>query len=672
MKNKITFYLLVFLLISGFLFSQDTPMRISYITGNVMVQRGYDFGFEDATLNLPITSGDRIMSEEGRVEIQLKGFNYLRLDRYTKADIEERGNSLYVKVLSGSIYLDVKEANSYEDIVVGFPSGEAVLLENGEYRIDVKNNGTTLIKVYEGVSEVYTNDGTKYVRRSQLIQIESGRFLTAPSYIYHSNRDDFDFWNEERNKMKVRYTKRGRYLQGDLSYYEDDLSQNGTWVYISSCGYCWRPRVTISYWRPYYFGRWTWVYPYGWVWVSYEPFGWITYHYGWWYWDPYYGWVWRPGYTWAPAWVRWYYWNDYVAWVPIDWYGYPVIIVNGRRWTRYDRLPITARSAVVLRKNQLMSKDVSKFSIKANTTSLKKVILKPANSQPFALKKLEKIRKGDKIILKRNFTPTFAKTKGILTPSKKFSSIQKNISIKNSFNSQEKRLYKKTSQSKENTSSYYNKKGKVYKKDKSGQGSYSGASIKKKKTRSKTSSSSPSSSSSSSSTTKKKIKKKKEGYYYKDDSSTQRSSYRYTTDSNYSKRSYRTNNPYKFYYYKKSSSKNKSYTYSENSKNSYYKNPYRSYYNKNSSSYYNYKSNNSYNKNYNYSSYYKRSRNSGGGFYYKNSSKSYTNYSKSSGSKGFSFKSKSSSTKSYSNRGSYTTPHSSSRSSSRTYRKKKD
>jgi hypothetical protein len=55
----------------------------------------------------------------------------------------------------------------------------------------------------------------------------------------------------------------------------------------------WQPKVATG-WSPYYYGRWSWVSPYGWTWVSYEPWGWYPYHYGWWASDPFFGWIWCP------------------------------------------------------------------------------------------------------------------------------------------------------------------------------------------------------------------------------------------------------------------------------------------------------------------------------------------------------------------------------------------
>jgi len=47
-------------------------------------------------------------------------------------------------------------------------------------------------------------------------------------------------------------------------------------------------------WSPYVYGRWAWISPYGWTWVSYEPWGWYPYRCGYWVPDPVYGWFWSP------------------------------------------------------------------------------------------------------------------------------------------------------------------------------------------------------------------------------------------------------------------------------------------------------------------------------------------------------------------------------------------
>src|SRR5262249_19805647 len=62
--------------------------------------------------------------------------------------------------------------------------------------------------------------------------------------------------------------------------------------------------------------------PWGWTWVSSEPWAW-TFHYGSWAWTDAYGWVWLPGTTWGPGWVTWFWADGYVGWMPLPRVGAP-------------------------------------------------------------------------------------------------------------------------------------------------------------------------------------------------------------------------------------------------------------------------------------------------------------------------------------------------------------
>lgn len=103
----------------------------------------------------------------------------------------------------------------------------------------------------------------------------------------------------------------------DVSYFHDQLSDDGTWYEDPEYGEVWAPRGVDSEWRPYTRGSWANTDEYGWYWVSDEPFGWATYHYGRWHLSPRWGWVWVPGTRWGPAWVAWRSSDEYVGWAPL-------------------------------------------------------------------------------------------------------------------------------------------------------------------------------------------------------------------------------------------------------------------------------------------------------------------------------------------------------------------
>ena len=103
----------------------------------------------------------------------------------------------------------------------------------------------------------------------------------------------------------------------DISVFQGALAPYGNWVNHRTYGQVWYPRNVARDWRPYTDGYWAHTDDYGWLWVSYEPWGWAPFHYGRWAWDNWYGWVWVPGRTWAPAWVFWRSGGGYAAWTPM-------------------------------------------------------------------------------------------------------------------------------------------------------------------------------------------------------------------------------------------------------------------------------------------------------------------------------------------------------------------
>jgi hypothetical protein len=103
----------------------------------------------------------------------------------------------------------------------------------------------------------------------------------------------------------------------EISTFHDALAPYGNWVNHPLYGQVWYPRNVAQDWRPYTDGYWAHTDDYGWLWVSYEPWGWAPFHYERWAWDNWYGWVWVPGRTWAPAWVFWRSGGGYAAWAPM-------------------------------------------------------------------------------------------------------------------------------------------------------------------------------------------------------------------------------------------------------------------------------------------------------------------------------------------------------------------
>ena len=105
----------------------------------------------------------------------------------------------------------------------------------------------------------------------------------------------------------------------------DSLAPYGYWTFIAPYGRVWVPGVAYG-WRPYYYGQWM-LTDWGWTFVSDDPWGWAAYHYGRWNWGVGVGWYWIPGRIWGPAWVSWRYGAGYVGWCPL---GPPGVVFGYR------------------------------------------------------------------------------------------------------------------------------------------------------------------------------------------------------------------------------------------------------------------------------------------------------------------------------------------------------
>jgi len=411
-------------------YTNDSVGRVSFIEGKAFIQRAADIGFEEAVVNDPVTEGDRVGTGEGRLEIQFGRRNYLRLDNDTKLDImnlpKKNSDLTRFRIWSGHVYLTVNNLNQEKSIEIHTPDSSFYVLEKGIYRIDVEEGRGTEILVFKGLVEAAGEQNSYLVKGEQRLEMAEGRFSSKPSSFRPVADDNFDHWNESRDRSTNRIFAR-RYLPEDMSDFEAELNEYGDWVYVAPYGYVWVPRGVADDWRPYYYGRWAWIPLTGWTWVPYEPWGWVAFHYGRWHWGVDIGWYWIPTSIWGPAWVSWWWDYDYFAWAPLSWYGYPVVVVNGIFYDRYvGYYPLHSRALVMVRKDQLKAHDISRAALRPeslraanldNKLSLKNTSLpfRPEGSR-LTVEKLE----GRKVLVRQDNQSTglrnSSESRGILRP----------------------------------------------------------------------------------------------------------------------------------------------------------------------------------------------------------------------------------------------------------------
>ena len=403
-------------------YTNDSIARLSHLTGSAFIQRASDIGYEECVVNTPVTEGDRLGTTDGRVEVHFGRGNYIRLDNETKIDflnLPKKGDdAVRVRVWSGHVYFEVSNLAREKGIEIHTADTSFYVLDEGLYRIDVRENKDTEVLVFRGLVEAAGEEGSVLVKAGQRVEAAEGRFPSRPSQFMAAATDGFDRWNDSRNvEVSKRLPK--SYLPSNLEDFEYELGQYGDWMYLPPYGNVWVPRGVDEGWRPYSNGRWTWLPLSGWTWLPYEPWGWSTFHYGRWHWGVGLGWYWIPTSMWGPGWVNWWWDDSYFGWAPISYWGYPVVIVDNYfdgHW-HGSHYPWNSHALTVIRRDQLRAKNIAPVALRGDalkglnriTLSGGGLTLKPIGGSRTLVEPLEGrrvlLRKGDGPVSLRESEP---------------------------------------------------------------------------------------------------------------------------------------------------------------------------------------------------------------------------------------------------------------------------
>ncbi len=343
--------------------------RLSYVQGDVRVDRGQELGVESGEVNFVLTAGDKLETEDGLAEVSFGQNNFLRIDRYSLAEMVRLPESGYedasFHLYRGRFYLRISFLAREKGFSLHTPDASFYILEEGLYRFEVDEEGRTEAAVVEGRLETAGQEESIVLNPGDSVVAEDGYLLDSGRYRFPD--DDFERWNERREELLAGASyDSSSYLPEEIREYEPELASNGRWVYERPYGYVWVPVVTHVDWRPYLYGRWVWYPRIGWTWVSAEPWGWAVYHYGRWHWRLGLGWYWIPTVHWGPAWVHWYWDSDIVAWCPLSYWNRPVVIINNHFYDRYHDhyIPVHSRALVMVSRHQLQAPHYSRDLIR--------------------------------------------------------------------------------------------------------------------------------------------------------------------------------------------------------------------------------------------------------------------------------------------------------------------
>jgi hypothetical protein len=315
----------------------DPPAHISVVDGTASLER--DGRPEPAPTSMPLLAGDRLRTENGRVEVMFADGATLHLDTSSTVDFQSDD---VIRLLDGRVRLTIPGPQRAVSYRIDAPGGWIQIQEPGEYRVAVtradrasrgdRGDEVELV-VLRGSADLLNEDGQTTLRAGERAFARAG---AAPSYAYVYNSaawDAFDRWSDGRRAERAGVST--QYLPETVRSYSSTFDRYGSWQYDTSYGYVWYPTVRVG-WRPYFYGRWASFPSFGWTWIGTDAWAWPTHHYGRWGFSAG-AWFWIPGRTWGPAWVSWGYAPGYVSWCPLGWDNRPVLqFARAGYYGRYD------------------------------------------------------------------------------------------------------------------------------------------------------------------------------------------------------------------------------------------------------------------------------------------------------------------------------------------------
>jgi len=262
----------------------DPPARVarlSFIKGTVSLQPSGAEDWSQASINYPLTTGDRLYTDQdSQAELEV-GSAAVRASATTDLTVANLNDQfMQLGLGQGTIRVRVYDLPEGDSIEVDTPNGALTLLLLGDYRVETfPNESATLVIVNNGSLEVSGGDVSERVESGQAVKL-TGTDPIQVSFVTPPAPDDFDQWCWERDR-RVTSSNSSAYVNPETpGYYE--LDTYGVWDEQTPLGPMWYPANLPVGWVPYRLGRWIWVLPWGWTWLDGSSWGFAPFHFGRW------------------------------------------------------------------------------------------------------------------------------------------------------------------------------------------------------------------------------------------------------------------------------------------------------------------------------------------------------------------------------------------------------
>lgn len=270
-----------------------SPLRLSYVEGDVSFQRDGAEDWVEARHNTPLAVGDALyVGQDGDLELQMGSRAFIRADDESQLTLlNQTADYIQFKVTSGRVSFDLRTLPTGYSVEVDTPNAVFTIDRSGYYRVDVNGDVHFITRRGGRAMMIPAGGQAMSIHPSEEIVVQGGVVARAETYVA-PELDRWDRWNYERtddllDAVSERYLPSGVAGAYDLDHY-------GRWRVVGEYGPVWVPDAVPSGWAPYSTGRWVWDPYYQWTWIDDAPWGWAPFHYGRWvYLGSYWGWA--PG-----------------------------------------------------------------------------------------------------------------------------------------------------------------------------------------------------------------------------------------------------------------------------------------------------------------------------------------------------------------------------------------
>src|SRR5208337_4511812 len=179
--------------------------RLSYMEGSVSFEPSGENDWSQASLNYPLTTGDRLWTDKGaRAELET-GNIALRVSEQTDLSTTNLTDQLLqLGLAQGSLRISAYELRPGGQVEVDTPNAAVTVVQAGSYRIDTyPDQNRTLVTVNRGQVQVTGNGINETLNGGQAVML-TGTDSVQVSAVAVPGADGFDEWCAQRDQKYQR------------------------------------------------------------------------------------------------------------------------------------------------------------------------------------------------------------------------------------------------------------------------------------------------------------------------------------------------------------------------------------------------------------------------------------------------------------------------------------